>query len=84
MYTLSDNDRLKPVLPQDESVSRRQDAPDTYVLNGAVYVARSKWLREHKTFLTERTIAHSMPHIRSLDIDDGSDLEIAECLKQTR
>ena len=44
MYTLQDDDRLARVLPEEERVTRRQDAASTYVLNGAVYVADTEWL----------------------------------------
>ncbi|MCS4044615.1 N-acylneuraminate cytidylyltransferase [Salinibacter ruber] len=78
MYTLRDDHRMEPVLDQEEPVTRRQDAPDTYVLNGAVYVARTSWLLERKTFKTDKTLAHKMPKHSSVDIDDKLDLMLAE------
>lgn len=45
-----------------------------YVLNGAVYVAQSAWLRARGTFLAEETVAYVMPPERSLDIDTEGQL----------
>ena len=44
MCALQHDDRLAPVLPEEERFTRRQDAASTYVLNGAVYVADTEWL----------------------------------------
>ena len=75
MYTLNDRQRLEPVMHSDEAVTRRQEAPATYVLNGAVYVAWTDWLRKTESFLEKETIAHPMPEARSADVDTEIDLE---------
>lgn len=74
MYTITDDGRLDRVLDEEESVARRQDARSTYVLNGAVYVARTNWLREKKIFVTDCTQFHLMPKKRSVDVDTELDL----------
>ena len=85
MYTLQDDDRLAPVLPEKEQVTRRQDATPTYVLNGSIYLADTNWLVEHKSFMHDETAAYVMPSDRSVDIDDEVDMRIAETiLKNTR
>lgn len=45
-----------------------------YVLNGAVYACRTRWLLEHERFVTDETLAYVMPAERSLDVDDELDL----------
>lgn len=82
MYTFGKRDKLKPVLDESEIVTRRQEAPKTYVVNGAVYVARSEWLREHKMFYTDQTIGYPMPPERSADVDTALDLRWCEMLKK--
>jgi hypothetical protein len=52
MCTLGEEHELEPVMHSDEAVTRRQEAPATYVLNGAVYAALTDWLREEKDFVT--------------------------------
>lgn len=75
MYQLDAGARLQPLLPPVASAARRQDLPLVYVLNGAVYAARSAWLRETRSFVGEGTVAHVMPHDRSIDIDTLEDFE---------
>lgn len=78
MYTLQKNDVMKPLIQQDIIVTRRQDLPPIYALNGAVYVAQTKWLLETKSFLTEQTTAFIMPKSRSYDIDTEEDFLLCE------
>ena len=78
MYTLKDGYRLTPVLHDEEGVTRRQDAPPIYVLSGAVYVADTEWLMEHKSFMHADTVAYVIPSGRSIDIDNKLDIRIAE------
>jgi CMP-N,N'-diacetyllegionaminic acid synthase len=75
MFSVSEDDRMSSFLPIDSMPSRRQDLPATFVPNGAVYVARSSWLRDSKSFFGEGAVAYKMPHERSLDIDTIADFE---------
>jgi N-acylneuraminate cytidylyltransferase len=81
MYTLDADSHLQPIL--EESVQRRQGAPDVYVLNGAVYVARTSWLRETRSFLHDETVASPMPREGSVDVDDELDARVAEMTLQS-
>ena len=54
--------------------------PKVYVLNGALYLAQSNWLRHHKTFLTPETVGYLMSDERSADIDSPLDWEWGEFL----
>lgn len=80
MYQLSETNMLSPVIIPDRPVLRRQDAPDVYVLNGAVYTAKSEWLLEKQTFLNEETIGYVMPKERSVDIDTLLDFFVIEAI----
>lgn len=73
MYTL-ENEKMVPLLQQEELVVRRQELPKVYALNGAVYVGRTSSLIEEKTFLTVNTLAYIMNQKNSLDIDNEMDL----------
>ncbi|MEO5349159.1 MAG: acylneuraminate cytidylyltransferase family protein [Magnetococcus sp. YQC-3] len=79
-YFLDGDQRMVPVLGQDNTRVGRQQLPSAYALNGAVYVARSDWLRERRTFVTGETRAHLMPAERSVDIDTLFDFQWAEWL----
>jgi N-acylneuraminate cytidylyltransferase len=77
MYTIEGEGRLRPLLTTNKVFARRQDLPEVYMLNGAVYVAQCLWLLKVRSFLTEQTIAYPMPQARSLDIDCPEDLHLA-------
>lgn len=73
MYHLENGNKLQRLLPELSDVTRRQDLPSIYVLNGAIYIARVDWLRTNKVFVGEETVAYLMPKERSLDIDTAED-----------
>ena len=74
MFTLQDS-RIQPVI-DIPLITRRQEMPNVYVLNGAIYIAKTDWLRQERTFISKDTVAFEMPVDRSLDIDEESDLDI--------
>jgi CMP-N,N'-diacetyllegionaminic acid synthase len=79
MYRVGDDGRVRPVLG-DVITLRRQELPPTFVINGAVYVARVDWYRRHRAFLSPETVAWRMPRERSIDIDTELDLIIARVI----
>ncbi|UED75578.1 cytidylyltransferase domain-containing protein [Brevibacillus sp. DP1.3A] len=80
MYQLSEEAMLEPVIDSKQPVLRRQDAPDVYVLNGAVYVASANWLYGTRSFLQSETIGFVMPKERSYDLDTPLDFLIIETI----
>ena len=76
MYRVEADTKLRRLLPEVEGVTRRQDLPPIYVLNGAIYIARIDWLRANKNFIGSESVAYLMPKERSLDIDTAEDFEI--------
>lgn len=81
MHALSARQTLRPILPEYGQVSRRQDLPPAYAVNGAVYVARTDWIREQESFVTPETVGYVMPRERSIDIDEELDLMLAEAIE---
>lgn len=79
MYRLGPDLRLKALIAAPP-VTRRQDLPPVYSMNGAVYFARADWLRRHRTFVTDETVAYIMPPERSVDLDSMLDWQMAELL----
>lgn len=72
MFTLNRDARLAALIP-NQVVTRRQDLPPVYSLNGAIYVCASEWIRRERKFVTAETVAYEMPVERSLDLDTESD-----------
>lgn len=83
MYTL-DGDRMKILIHGGEEISRRQDAPLVYRINGAVYVTRKQVIMIENKVWGDDTRAYIMPWNRSVDIDTEIDFKLAELLMQER
>lgn len=75
-YGTDEHHRLTSLIDPQLATRRRQELPDAYVLNGAVYAARTDWLLNEQAFVGENTVAHVMPAERSLDIDTAFDLKM--------
>jgi CMP-N-acetylneuraminic acid synthetase len=71
---------LEQLWNYDINQARRQDLPDAYYLNGAIYLIWTDVLRRCKSFIPPGTKALIMPRERSLDIDEPFDLLIARAL----
>lgn len=79
MYRMDGQKVLSP-LADAPPADRRQDLPPIYALNGAMYFARTGWLRQQRTFVGPGTLGYVMPAERSVDIDTMLDWKIAELL----
>ncbi|MFH1618098.1 MAG: acylneuraminate cytidylyltransferase family protein [Candidatus Margulisiibacteriota bacterium] len=74
MFVLDRNKRMIPVIQDGKQYFRRQDIPDVYLLNGAVYCSKVEWLLKTRSFICDQTVAYVMPPERSIDIDSENDL----------
>lgn len=79
MYTISNNNRLSSFWPN--TLTRKQDLPPMYIVNGAFYMCSTPHLLQSKRLITEETVAYLMPEERSLDIDTQSDLLLLKLYK---
>lgn len=80
MYERDGGDCLKPIIKRRPHVTRRQDFPEAYALNGAIYLAKTDWLSNNQSFVGPETLGYLMPSERSLDIDTQQDWRWAEFL----
>jgi len=73
---------LVPVLGGWEGLQKRtQDLRTAYALNGALYLVERNHFERTRRFVDEGTIPYVMPAERSVDIDEESDLRLAEFYK---
>lgn len=79
-FAISNNGRIQSVFPSLKNLSRRQDMPRYYQLNGAIYVASVAWALRRESLISDDTVAYVMPQERSLDIDSENDLILGEIL----
>ena len=73
---------LADFIPESSRYSRRQDFPQVFALNGAIYIIPVDILKKEKTFTPEKTVPYIMPTDRSLDIDTPLDFFFAEQVMQ--
>ena len=66
--------------PDFNTVINRQALEQTYIPNGAIFIFRTEILRRTRKYYTEYTYPYIMPRIRSVDIDDLLDFQLAEML----
>ena len=78
MCTLDESEQMKPLMGYGFFNKRRQDLPEAFVPNGAVYVAETEFLKQNNSFYSDSTVAYKMPKDLSLDIDTELDLMIFE------
>ena len=78
MFRKGEDGRLSRLM--GPAATRRQDLPQVWAANGAVYVARVSWLRQANSFVGEGTVGWEMPPERSVDIDTLLDFRLAELL----
>jgi len=74
MFNLDEDNAMKPILTETHLPKRRQDAPNAFIVNGAVFVAQTDWIKTKDHFISDQTIAYVMPKSRSLDIDTEDDI----------
>ena len=81
MLNLSiDDGYLNHVSDKNHFQIRRQDLPQLYYPNGAIYITTPESMRKSKTFFPEKTIPYIMPQERSVDLDSELDFKFAEFL----
>jgi len=79
LYAFSGADPyLTPLLPEFFKVSRRQDLPEIYLPNGAIYIFNVKNFQREQAIPKINIVAYVMPEEDSIDIDTPEDMKTAE------
>jgi CMP-N,N'-diacetyllegionaminic acid synthase len=79
MYQMKEGGELTPVV--EDAATNRQQLPQSYALNGALYVLEVPTLLANRKILDGQTLGYVMPAERSYDIDSETDFLICEFLK---
>lgn len=69
---------LTPAMPEFAKISRRQDLPNIYLPNGAIYIFSVTQFQYKQAIPDTKVIAYVMPEAKSIDIDTPEDLKRAE------
>jgi len=70
-------------LSKSSSIRRRQDCPDVYSYNGAIYIVNIKSLMMNPLYKFEKVKKFEMDRLSSIDLDSPIDWEWAEYLLNT-
>lgn len=77
--TIGEDGKLQNLLNCSSTV-RRQDFPDFYRVNGAIYINKIDGNLNETTSLNDNIIPYEMAHEYDVDIDELLDLKIAELM----
>lgn len=77
---VTDGGALADFIELKSEPSRRQEYPDAWMLNAAIYLIRPAVLLATRTFQPTGALPYFMPRERSIDIDSPLDLRIADLL----
>lgn len=77
--------RLHPFFPPPADgarpdLKRRQELPEAFSENGAIFLCRCEDYLRERTFFSDRTVGSLMPEERSLDIDSPWHFHLAELI----
>ena len=72
-------EEIRLAFNRPKALSRRQDFPEFYYVNGAIYLVLTSVLMRDHTLFPKRCVPYMMDRLYSLDIDSPLDLRIAEC-----
>ncbi|MGB0383249.1 MAG: cytidylyltransferase domain-containing protein [Ardenticatenaceae bacterium] len=81
---VDDNGRIHDFVTLNQPISRRQDLPAVYGLNGSIYLAHREVLLERKGWYTEQTLGYIMPPKCSFDIDTPWDFYLVDLILKDR
>lgn len=76
--------KLDYFLECGKTITRRQDLPEVYRMNGAIYIVKTEVLMEMKTFEPEKLTGYIMDNMDSVDIDTKLDFKLAELVIKER
>jgi N-acylneuraminate cytidylyltransferase/CMP-N,N'-diacetyllegionaminic acid synthase len=78
--TLPEDLSMKNFIRSEVKNKRSQDLPKYYRLNGAIYIAETKYFYKNNGFLGDKTNAYVMSQQNSVDIDTELDFKFCEIL----
>ena len=77
LYFVDKNHVATPLLNTHGSGTRRQDLPELYLRNGAIFMVNVSYMTTHKRLISAMPLCYVMPAERSINIDSYDDLDRA-------
>ncbi len=76
--------RLVPAVAPPRGCRGRQDYPELFFVNGAIYITSVRMLTQRRRFWDATSAMYNMSMVHSIDIDDRDQLDLAEALLAIR
>ena len=78
-FKLNENGKLEGLVDNKTPFMRRQDLPQTFMPNGAIYLIEAELFLETRALFCENgTVAYEMSREKSVDVDTMEDVELIE------
>lgn len=77
-------EKLEYFIEEGKKITRRQDLPNVYRINGAIYAIKTNVFIEEKTFEPESLTGYIMSSKDSIDIDEALDFKLAEIIMEEK
>lgn len=71
---------MEDLFPEAKAITRRQDVPPVYAINGMIYLWRRNFVLEYENWREGKMLALPLPRERAVNIDTIEDFELAEFL----
>jgi N-acylneuraminate cytidylyltransferase len=84
MFTCDEKNQLKRYTQGIPAAHRRQDLPQLFIPNGAIYIIRAGRLEQSKSLILDDSVAYEMNPADSVDIDNEIDMQLAGILLAAR
>ena len=78
MYHINRYGYLQKIIKENPNYHQRQEVPETYELNGSIYINSCKDVLKNKRLIQEKSIPYVMERQISTDIDNVNDFRKAE------
>jgi CMP-N,N'-diacetyllegionaminic acid synthase len=76
-FVCDSNSVISLVIPQNEIIPRRQNLPDTFVRDGAIYLTSTDLIKTNRSFFSHSTIGFEICSPELVNIDNEVDWEQA-------
>lgn len=82
MKLIRDGWLVDPSFAEETEGQRRQDLPEMFLRNGAIYLTRTEVIMKRNSLKGNRSLAYVMPEFRSVNIDSEMDLLVAKAVAE--
>lgn len=82
MKCIQDGWLVDPSFAEEVEGQRRQDLPELFLRNGAIYLTRTEVITEQNSLKGGKSLAYIMPELRSVNIDSEIDLLLARAVAE--